>query len=163
MLFHKIHSCNLCGVHELYKCVSSKSLLEHSPEIRGLWPGLHELCGGVLSNILLQKMICYKIHICNPYGLHELSGLQNAYLPEKIISQNIHVCNLYGHNELEYPLSFAVENVFNNMTIVVLNMTKHYLCLCTISTISNISTYTKSSNYFYKSAKFLHNFHFKIW
>ena len=49
MIYRKIHICDLCGLHELCKYVS--------------------------SNPLLQKMISHMCHICNPCGLHEFTTI----------------------------------------------------------------------------------------
>ena len=67
-------NCNYC---EFYKCDTSNEMLEkmifHKIHICNIC-GLHELCGCVSSNFVLEKMICHKIHICNLYGLHEHCG-----------------------------------------------------------------------------------------
>ena len=48
MIFHKIHICDICG--------------------------LHELCGCVSLDVPFEKMICHNIHICDLYIHHELYG-----------------------------------------------------------------------------------------
>ena len=60
MIYHKIHSFNISGRHELCICVSSKhqheKMICHKIHICNLC-GLHELCKCVSSNLLLEKMI----------------------------------------------------------------------------------------------------------
>ena len=71
---HKIHICNLYG--------------------------LHELCGYVFLKILLEKIVCHKIHTCNLCGPHELCGCASSNdVHEKMICHMIHICNLCGHYE----------------------------------------------------------------
>ena len=59
-IYHKIHICSLCGLHELCRCVSSKCLPQknffYKIYICNLYD-LHELCFCVSSNFLLKKMI----------------------------------------------------------------------------------------------------------
>ena len=67
--------CALCGLHELYECVSSKDLLE--------------------------KMISHKIHICVLCGLHELYECASSkFLLHSRIYHKIHICNLCDHHEV---------------------------------------------------------------
>ena len=49
MICHKIHICNIYGLHEFHGYATYAS-----------------------SKKLLEKMICHKAHICNFYGYHEL-------------------------------------------------------------------------------------------
>ena len=68
MIYHKIHICNLCRLHEQYVCGSSKHLFEkmicHKIHICNLCSP-HELCECVASNFLLVKRIYHKIHTSN--------------------------------------------------------------------------------------------------
>ena len=73
MIFHKIHICNLYG--------------------------LHEPCGSVSSNVLIEKKIPHKIHICNLYCLHELFWcVSSNFLLEKKTFHMNHICDLLDHN-----------------------------------------------------------------
>ena len=91
MIYHKIHICDLCGLHELCGCVSLNILLckmiYHKIRICNLC-GLHELCICDSSNVVLEKMIYHKIHISNFCGLHILYGLK-MYLQFVFIFENI--------------------------------------------------------------------------
>ena len=56
-------------------------------------------CG--TSNVLLEKMIFHKIHICNIFDLHELQGsVSSNMLLKKMIFRKIHICDLFYHYEL---------------------------------------------------------------
>ena len=93
MIYHKIHMGN---PHELCGSVSSNLLHEkmifHKIHICSLF-GLHALCGCVSLIFLLQKRICHRIHICNLCGLHELCRcVSSKCLPQKIIFMTIMNC-----------------------------------------------------------------------
>ena len=63
MICHKIHSCNLYALDELYECISSNILLGKMISLRIHLCGLHELCGCDSFKMLLHwRMIFYKNH-----------------------------------------------------------------------------------------------------
>ena len=114
MLYHKIHSWNLCGLHELCECVFSNVLLEkmicHKIHNCNLC-GLHELYECVSSIFLLEKMIYHKTHICNLCGLHELCGyVSSNFLLVKIIYHKIHICSVFVlHEKYWYAMILLFE------------------------------------------------------
>ena len=73
MIYHMIYICDICGLHELCRCVSSKIVLEkmiyHRIHICDLC-GPHEFYGCASSNFQVVKMIYHMICICDLCGLH---------------------------------------------------------------------------------------------
>ena len=65
---------NMCGFNVCFECASSNFLLEkmnfHKIHICDLY-GLHEQCECDPSNVLLEKMLSHKIHIYDLCGPHE--------------------------------------------------------------------------------------------
>ena len=89
MIYHKIHICNIYGLHELYECISSN---------------VHE------------KIIYHKIHICNLYGLHELYGwmwFSNALHHEKMVIFVVFLnCRNMNYLFWREKITFHLSNIF---------------------------------------------------
>ena len=96
--YHKIHICDLFGLHELCKYVASNMLnhemICHKNHICDLCDP-HELCGCIFSNNLNHEIICHTIHICELRGLHELClYVSSDFLHWKRIYHRSHTFNL---------------------------------------------------------------------
>ena len=77
---------NMCGFNVCFECASSNFLLEkmnfHKIHICDLY-GLHEQCECDPSNVLLEKMLSHKIHIYDLCGPHERCECASSNLLQK--------------------------------------------------------------------------------
>ena len=106
ILYHKIHTCILCVLHELFWCVSSnlqyEKIIYHKIHIWNLC-GLHELWSHVSSSFQAWKMIFHKIHIWNLFWLYELPWYEysNSFQFQKFLYRCFRLFYPFYHEQLQ--------------------------------------------------------------
>ena len=100
MIYHKIHICNFCDLHELCTCVSSNSLLEkmiyHKIHISNLC-GLRELCVCDSLIFLVFEIFLYKYYrklLCAVW-LYYHAQFQNVSWTMFRFWRTFHICHTY--------------------------------------------------------------------
>ena len=82
-----IHTCNLRGLYELCKCISSNIFVRNA--------SIRKICGFVVVKCVIENMTYPKIYICNHHGLYEMCECVSSHVVlEKRICHKTNICDL---------------------------------------------------------------------